>query len=72
VYKGTLTGAATAEGGGAYTPAASKGDVYKVLSAGYINGVYAEAGDMFICNTDSTAAATSSTYSTVQEKWDVV
>lgn len=72
VYKGTLTGAASSTNGGAYTPAASKGDVYKVLSAGYINGVYAEAGDMFICNTDSTAAATSSTYSSVQEKWDVI
>lgn len=70
VYKGTVAGTATAPG--AFTVAANKGDVYKVSAAGYVNGVKVEAGDMFICNTDSTAAATSTTYSTVQAKWDVI
>jgi hypothetical protein len=37
-----------------------------------VNGVKVEAGDMVICNTDSTAAATSSNYSTIAAKWDYV
>ena len=72
VYQGVIAGAQASTNGGAYTPAANKGDVYKVSSSGYVNGVYVEAGDMFICNTDSTAAANSSTYATVQESWDII
>ena len=64
VYKGTLDGTNTSPG--AYTPAADCGHVYKVSTGGYINGQKVEAGDMFICTADSTVAATSSNYSTVQ------
>lgn len=70
VYKGTLDGANTSPG--AYTPAADCGHVYKVSTGGYINGQKVEAGDMFICTADSTVAATSSNYSTVQATWSIV
>ena len=62
VFKGTLAGAATTT----YTPAASRGDTYKVSTAGLINGERVEVGDILICTTDSTAAATSSNVSTVK------
>lgn len=73
-YAGTIAGAATSSSNkyGALTAAANKGDVYKVTTAGYVNGVKVEVGDMLICNTDSTAAATSSNYTTIASKWDVV
>lgn len=70
VYKGTVVPTATAPG--VYTVAANKGDLYKATAAGYVNGVKVEAGDMLICNTDSTAAATSSNYTTVKANWDIV
>ena len=70
VYKGTLAGANTSPG--AFTPAADCGHVYKVSTGGYINGQKVEAGDMFICTADSTVAATSSNYSTVQATWSIV
>lgn len=70
IFKGTISGSSTSPG--AYTPAAERGHTYKVLVAGYINGVKVEVGDVFICTADSTAAATSSTYSTVQNNWVVV
>ena len=75
VYKGTVTLGATSPGG--LTVAADKGHTYKVIAngtttSGYVDGVKVEAGDMVICNTDSTAAATSSNYSTIAAKWDFV
>lgn len=68
VYKGTLD--ATADG--IYTPAANCGDTYKVSTAGKVNGINVEAGDMFICTTDGTEAATSANASTVQANWNVI
>ncbi len=68
VFKGTLAGAATTT----YTPAASRGDTYKVSTAGLINGERVEVGDILICTTDSTAAATSSNVSTVKANWAIV
>ena len=71
VYKGTLAGGNT----GAYgslTPTANKGWTYKVTTAGKIDGVAVEIGDMLICNTDNTAAATSSNYTTIVSKWDFI
>lgn len=70
-YKGTVAGGSTGEYG-ALTPAASKGDVYKVSAAGKVDGVKVEVGDMLVCNTDSTAAATSSNYSTIVANWDFI
>ena len=70
-YKGTVDGGSTGEYG-ALTPEASKGDVYKVTTAGKIDGVKVKVGDMLICNTDNTAAATSSNYSTIAANWDFV
>lgn len=71
VYKGTIAGGSTGSYG-ALTAAANKGWTYKVSTAGKINGVTVEVGDMIICNTDSTAAATSDTYSTIAANWDVI
>lgn len=71
VYKGTVAGGSTGNYG-ALTPAASKGETYKVTTAGKIDGVAVEIGDMLICNTDSTAAATSSNYSTIAANWDFI
>lgn len=75
VYKGTITLGTTTPG--AFTPAADKGWTYKVVAngstkRGYIDGVAVEVGDMLICNTDSTAAATSSNYATIATKWDFI
>ena len=69
-YKGTYAGG-SASGYGALTPAADKGDVYKVSTAGKLDGVAVEVGDMLICNT-TTAAATSTDYATVAAKWDFI
>ena len=71
VYKGTVAGGSTGSYG-ALTPAANKGETYKVTTAGKINGITVEIGDMLICNTDSTAAATSSNYSTIVSNWDFI
>lgn len=71
VYKGTIVGGSTGSYG-ALTGAASKGWTYKVTTAGKIDGVAVEVGDMLICNSDDTEAATSSNYSTVAAKWDFV
>lgn len=71
IYKGTLAGGSTGDYG-ALTPAADKGWTYKVTTAGKIDGVAVEVGDMLICNTDSTAAATASNYSTIAAKWDFI
>ena len=71
IYKGTIAGGSTGAYG-ALTAAASKGWTYKVTTAGKIDGVAVEVGDMLICNADSTAAATSSNYSTIVANWDFV
>lgn len=71
IYKGTLAGGSTGDYG-ALTPAADKGWTYKVTTAGKIDGVNVEVGDMLICNTDSTAAATASSYATVAANWDFI
>ena len=71
IYKGTIAGG-KATGYGALTPAANKGWTYKVSTAGKINGVNVEVGDMLICNTDNTTAATSSDYSTIKDNWDYI
>ena len=71
VYKGALAGGDTGDYG-ALTPAATKGDVYKVSAVGKIDGVAVEVGDMLICNSDDTAAATAENYSTIAGKWDVI
>ena len=71
VYKGTLAGGSTGSYG-ALTPAANKGWTYKVTTAGKIDGIAVEVGDMLICNADNTAAADSSNYATIVNKWDFV
>lgn len=70
VYKGTIAG--TSSSPGSFTVAADRGHTYKVSAAGYVNGVKVEIGDMFICLTDNTAAATSSNYTNVQKNWNVI
>lgn len=71
VYKGTIAGGSTGAYG-ALTAAANKGWTYKVSTAGKINSVPVEVGDILICNTDNTAAATSSNYNTIKANWDVI
>lgn len=71
VYKGTLDGGSTGTYG-ALTPAANKGYTYKVTTAGLIDGVRVEVGDMLICNTDNTDSATANNYSTIAENWDFI
>jgi len=71
VYKGTLDGS-TSTFSGTLTPAADRGHVYKVTAPGYIVGQKVEVGDMLICNTDSTPAATSDNISDVYPKWDII
>jgi hypothetical protein len=68
VFKGTLNGATNT----AYTPAADRGWTYKVAAAGKINGEQVEIGDILICTTDSTAAATADNVSTVKANWVIV
>lgn len=69
VYRGAITPTATSPG--AYTPAANCGDVYRASTSGYVNGQKVEAGDLLICTADSTVAATSSNYSTVNNTWTI-
>lgn len=71
IYKGTVAGGSTGSYG-ALTPAANKGDTYKVSTAGKIDGKVVEIGDMLICNTDNTAQATDSNYATIAANWDVI
>lgn len=68
VFKGVLNGALSTT----YTPAADRGWTYKVSTAGLINGERVEVGDILICTTDSTAAATSSNVSTVKANWVII
>jgi hypothetical protein len=71
VYKGVLAGGAVGAYG-ALTPEANAGDVYIVSVAGKIDGVEVEIGDMLICKTDSTIAATSDNYATVVANWNFI
>lgn len=53
-------------------PAGNRGDTYRVSVAGKIgggSGVVVEAGDIFICNTDSTASGNQATVGT---SWNVI
>lgn len=68
-YKGNLAPTSTTPG--RLTPAGSVGDMYLSTGSGYINGVKVESGDMIICCTD-TAAATSSTYTTIKNNWNII
>lgn len=68
VFKGTLSGAATTT----YTPTANCGWTYKVDTAGLINGLPVEAGDLLICTVDDTAAATSTNISTIKSNWVII
>ena len=74
VYKGMRAGAATTGNNtyGALTPAADCGDIYIVSSPGYINGLYVEIGDMLICTSDDTAAASASTYTSIRTNWNII
>ena len=71
IYKGTIAGGSTGSYG-ALTPAADMGHTYKVTTAGKIDGAEVKTGDLIICNTDSTAEATSSNYAIIAAKWDVI
>lgn len=71
IYKGAIAGGSTGDYG-SLTPAANKGWTYKITTAGKVDGVKVEIGDMLICNTDNTAAATASNYSTVKSNWDFI
>lgn len=71
IYKGTIAGGSI-DSYGALTAAANRGWTYKVTTAGKIDGIAVEVGDMIICNTDNTAAATSSNYTTIAAKWDFI
>lgn len=68
IFKGILNGAASTS----YTPAADRGHTYKVATAGKINGINVEVGDILICTNDSTAAATSSNVNTIKNNWVIV
>lgn len=74
VYRGVIS-FTTSTGKALYTPAGEKGDVYKVsvasgLSGCTVNGILVDNGDMFICNTDGTPAATPA--DPQSGKWDVI
>jgi len=71
VFKGVIAGGSTAANT-KYTPAAECGDTYKVSTAGFINGISLDAGDILICITDSTAAASSSNVDTIKANWATV
>lgn len=62
-FKGGLAGASSSPG--TYTYSGVTGDVYKVTTAGYINGIKVEVNDTLICTND-VERATSSNYTTVR------
>ena len=79
VFKGTITGKATTQnsGAGALTLAANCGDTYMVDTAGYVNGLPVEIGDLVICLTDNTPAATTSgnnkfDTANIRNKWTII
>lgn len=69
IYKGPIAGGSSGDYG-ALTPAADKGYTYKVSVAGKLDGVEVRVGDLLVCNTDGTIAATANNYSTVWANWD--
>lgn len=69
VFKGTIAGGSPTS---AYTPAAESGHTYKVSSAGLINGIQVEAGDMLICTSDNTIPATAANVETISNYWSIV
>ena len=71
VFKDTIDGGSTGAYG-ALTPAADKGDLYIVSTAGKIDGEAVEPGDWLICKVDGTAAATANNYSTVVDNWGFI
>lgn len=71
VFKDTIDGGSTGAYG-ALTPAADRGDLYIVSTAGKIDGVAVEPGDWLICKVDGTAAATANNYSTIVDNWGFV
>lgn len=71
VFKDLIAGGSTGDYG-ALTPAADKGDLYIVSTAGKIDGVAVEPGDWLICKVDGTAAATANNYSTIVDNWGFV
>ena len=71
VFKDTIAGGSTSTYG-ALTPAADKGDLYLVSTAGKIDGVAVEPGDWLICKADSTPAATANNYTTVADSWGFI
>lgn len=71
-FKGTIAGGNTGTYGALTNFTANAGDTYKVTTAGKINGVPVEVGDLIICTVDSTAAATTSNYATIADNWVVV
>jgi len=74
IFKGTISGLANTQnnGAGALTPAADRGHTYKISAAGYVDGVAVEIGDIIICTTDSTSAATTNNYTTTINSWAVI
>lgn len=79
VFKNTITGKATTQnsGAGALTPAANCGDTYMVDAEGYVNGLPVEIGDLVICLTDNTPAATTSgnnkfDTANIRNKWVII
>ena len=56
IYKGVLDGGISPNT--RYTPAAECGHTYRVATAGLINGEPVEVGDIMICNSNETPAAT--------------
>lgn len=69
-YMGTIAAGETAPGG--FTVAANKGDVYKVISNGYVMGAKVEVGDMLICNADNTPEADADNYTAIAANWDII
>ena len=79
VFKNTITGKATTQnsGAGTLTPAANCGDTYMVDTEGYVNGLPVEIGDLVICLTDNTPAATTSgnnkfDTANIRTKWVII
>lgn len=74
VYKGTLNGGVT-KADSTYTPAANAGWTYRVATAGWINDQPVEVGDLIICNTDNTPAASTTNLTNttdVAHKWNII
>lgn len=74
VYKGTLNGGVT-KADSTYTPAANAGWTYRVATAGWINNQPVEVGDLIICNTDNTPAASTTNLTNttdVAHKWNII